>query len=77
MKARSMSQTASSALEDDGMVMEGQSERLEESFTIHLGAQLKTTHNLRLLCTDALDLCRHAAGFVRYLASCCSWFVRL
>lgn len=32
---------------------------MEESFTIHLGAQLKTTHNLRLLCTDALDLCRH------------------
>uniref|UniRef100_A0A2C9JQK1 Uncharacterized protein n=1 Tax=Biomphalaria glabrata TaxID=6526 RepID=A0A2C9JQK1_BIOGL len=33
--------------------------RLEESFTIHLGAQMKTTHNLRLLCTDILDLCRH------------------
>ncbi|KAK3090690.1 hypothetical protein FSP39_013761 [Pinctada imbricata] len=32
---------------------------MEESFTIHLGAQMKTTHNLRLLCTDALDLCRH------------------
>lgn len=33
--------------------------RMEESFTIHLGAQMKTTHNLRLLCTDILDLCRH------------------
>ncbi|XP_033747327.1 protein C12orf4-like isoform X1 [Pecten maximus] len=33
--------------------------RLEESFTVHLGAQMKTTHNLRLLCTDVLDLCRH------------------
>ncbi|XP_048758931.1 protein C12orf4 homolog [Ostrea edulis] len=33
--------------------------RMEESFTIHLGAQMKTTHNLRLLCTDVLDLCRH------------------
>ncbi|XP_063446108.1 protein C12orf4 homolog isoform X1 [Mytilus trossulus] len=32
---------------------------MEESFTIHLGAQMKTTHNLRLLCTDILDLCRH------------------
>lgn len=32
---------------------------MEESFTIHLGAQMKTTHNLRLLCTDVLDLCRH------------------
>ncbi|XP_041363470.1 protein C12orf4 homolog [Gigantopelta aegis] len=33
--------------------------RLEESFTIHLGAQMKTTHNLRLVCTDVLDFCRH------------------
>lgn len=33
--------------------------RMEESFTIHLGAQMKTTHNLRLLCTDILDLCQH------------------
>ncbi|GFO41789.1 protein c12orf4 homolog [Plakobranchus ocellatus] len=33
--------------------------RLEESFTIHLGAQMKTTHNLRLLCADILELCKH------------------
>lgn len=33
--------------------------RLEESFTIHLGAQMKTTHNLRLLCADILELCQH------------------
>lgn len=33
--------------------------RLEESFTIHLGAQMKTTHNLRLICANVLDLCRH------------------
>ncbi|KAH3860533.1 hypothetical protein DPMN_023434 [Dreissena polymorpha] len=33
--------------------------RMEESFTIILGAQLKTTHNLRLLCASPLDLCRH------------------
>eukprot|EP00118_Oscarella_pearsei_P003682 m.15328 g.15328 ORF g.15328 m.15328 type:complete len:567 (+) comp26306_c0_seq1:1470-3170(+) len=32
---------------------------LEESFTIHLGAQLKAEHNLRLLCCNVLDLCRH------------------
>ncbi|XP_061175241.1 protein C12orf4 homolog [Saccostrea echinata] len=38
--------------------------RMEESFTIHLGAQMKTTHNLRLLCTDVLDLCRHKAHTV-------------
>ncbi|XP_014897602.1 ferry endosomal RAB5 effector complex subunit 3 [Poecilia latipinna] len=32
---------------------------LEESFTIHLGAQLKTMHNLRLVRTDVLDFCKH------------------
>ncbi|XP_072290844.1 ferry endosomal RAB5 effector complex subunit 3 isoform X2 [Eucyclogobius newberryi] len=32
---------------------------LEESFTIHLGAQLKTMHNLRLVRADVLDLCKH------------------
>eukprot|EP00117_Sycon_ciliatum_P029081 scpid47939/ scgid23240/ Uncharacterized protein C12orf4 homolog len=32
---------------------------LEESFTIHLGAQMKTMHNLRLISCDVLDLCRH------------------
>lgn len=33
--------------------------RREESFTVHLGAQLKTSHNLRLFSADVLDLCRH------------------
>ncbi|XP_041110264.1 protein C12orf4 homolog [Polyodon spathula] len=33
--------------------------QLEESFTIHLGAQLKTMHNLRLLRADVLDFCKH------------------
>lgn len=33
--------------------------RLEESFTILLGAQKKTTHNLRLICGNVLDLCKH------------------
>ena len=32
--------------------------RLEESFTIQLGAQMKQSHNLRLICADGLDLCR-------------------
>ena len=32
--------------------------RLEESFTIQLGAQLKQSHNLRLISADVLDLCR-------------------
>ncbi|XP_023694629.1 ferry endosomal RAB5 effector complex subunit 3 [Paramormyrops kingsleyae] len=34
-------------------------QQLEESFTIHLGAQLKTMHNLRLLRADVLDFCKH------------------
>ncbi|MBN3296058.1 ferry endosomal RAB5 effector complex subunit 3 [Amia ocellicauda] len=33
--------------------------QLEESFTIHLGAQLKTMHNLRLVRADVLDFCQH------------------
>ncbi|XP_076331224.1 FERRY endosomal RAB5 effector complex subunit 3-like isoform X1 [Tachypleus tridentatus] len=32
---------------------------MEESFTIHLGSQLKTMHNLRLLAADVLQLCQH------------------
>jgi hypothetical protein len=32
--------------------------RLEESFTIQLGAQMKQSHNLRLISADVLDLCR-------------------
>lgn len=32
--------------------------RLEESFTIHLGSQLKQTHNIRIVAADPLDLCR-------------------
>ncbi|XP_045539912.1 protein C12orf4 homolog [Papilio machaon] len=31
--------------------------QLEESFTIHLGSQLKQTHNIRLVAADMLDLC--------------------
>lgn len=34
--------------------------RLEESFTIHLGAQLKTTHNLRLVRCNILDICKYS-----------------
>lgn len=33
--------------------------RMEESFTIILGAQMKTTHNLRVLSASVFDLCRH------------------
>ncbi|XP_059062974.1 protein C12orf4 homolog [Achroia grisella] len=32
-------------------------QRMEESFTIHLGSQLKQTHNIRIVAMDLLDLC--------------------
>jgi hypothetical protein len=32
--------------------------RLEESFTIHLGSQMKQMHNIRILSADVLDFCR-------------------
>lgn len=44
--------------EASGRIYEEQ-RKLEESFTIHLGAQLKTMHNLRLLRADMLDFCKH------------------
>jgi len=38
------------------------SHRMEESFTIHLGTQLKQMHNLRLLSANVLDLCRYKSS---------------
>ena len=32
---------------------------MEESFTINLGAQLKTMHNVRLVVTDMLGFCHY------------------
>lgn len=32
-------------------------DRREESFTIHLGSQLKSTHNIRIMAADITDLC--------------------
>ncbi|KAJ7397722.1 Protein C12orf4 like protein [Pitangus sulphuratus] len=46
------------SVEGNGRIYEEQ-RLLEESFTIHLGAQLKTMHNLRLLRADVLDFCKH------------------
>ncbi|XP_029290330.1 ferry endosomal RAB5 effector complex subunit 3 isoform X1 [Cottoperca gobio] len=46
-------------LEDSGARMFEEQPQLEESFTIHLGAQLKTMHNLRLVRADVLDFCKH------------------
>ena len=34
-----------------------QTPSLEESFTIHLGSQLKHMHNIRILSADVMDLC--------------------
>ena len=34
--------------------------QMEESFTVNLGNQLKTMHNLRLLVTDIFNFCRYA-----------------
>ncbi|XP_061630986.1 protein C12orf4 homolog isoform X2 [Phyllopteryx taeniolatus] len=44
---------------DSGGRMFEEQPQLEESFTIHLGAQLKTMHNLRLVRADVLDFCKH------------------
>ncbi|XP_069862144.1 ferry endosomal RAB5 effector complex subunit 3 [Dipodomys merriami] len=46
------------SVEAMGRIYEEQ-RKLEESFTIHLGAQLKTMHNLRLVKADVLDFCKH------------------
>ncbi|XP_068459449.1 ferry endosomal RAB5 effector complex subunit 3 [Clinocottus analis] len=48
-----------SELADSGARMFEEQPQLEESFTIHLGAQLKTMHNLRLVRSDVLDFCKH------------------
>jgi len=37
---------------------------LEESFTIHLGSQLKQMHNVRILSADVLDFCRIRSPYV-------------
>lgn len=49
----------SEAADSGRRVYEEQQQQLEESFTIHLGAQLKTMHNLRLVRADVLDFCKH------------------
>ncbi|KAM4619360.1 ferry endosomal RAB5 effector complex subunit 3 [Polymixia lowei] len=48
-----------SELPDSGARLYEEQPQLEESFTIHLGAQLKTMHNLRLVRADVLDFCKH------------------
>ncbi|XP_070971517.1 FERRY endosomal RAB5 effector complex subunit 3-like isoform X2 [Oncorhynchus clarkii lewisi] len=44
---------------EPGVRLYEEQRQLEESFTIHLGAQLKTMHNLRLVRADVLDFCKH------------------
>lgn len=41
--------------------------QLEESFTIHLGSQMKQMHNIRILTGDVLDFCRTKNNASRYL----------
>ncbi|KAK7073752.1 hypothetical protein SK128_004255, partial [Halocaridina rubra] len=43
----------------DSVVVEASEPTLEESFTIHLGAQMKQMHNLRLLSADVIHLCKY------------------
>ncbi|XP_064111894.1 protein C12orf4 homolog [Macrobrachium nipponense] len=45
----------------DAIIVEANDPILEESFTIHLGAQMKQMHNLRLLSADALQLCKYSS----------------
>uniref|UniRef100_A0A1B6G7P0 Uncharacterized protein n=1 Tax=Cuerna arida TaxID=1464854 RepID=A0A1B6G7P0_9HEMI len=40
------------------LVSDAQGPVMQESFTIHLGSQMKQMHNIRLLCTDVLDFCQ-------------------
>lgn len=42
--------------------------QLEESFTIHLGSQMKQMHNIRILTGDVLDFCRTKHSESRYNA---------
>ena len=48
------------------MVRQGVSHDLGVVFS---GAQMKTTHNLRLLCAQVLDLCQHKPHTVGYAVS--------
>lgn len=36
--------------------------QLEESFTIHLGSQLKQMHNIRIMTGDVFDFCKTRHG---------------
>ncbi|XP_071956165.1 FERRY endosomal RAB5 effector complex subunit 3-like isoform X2 [Antedon mediterranea] len=55
-KIRAMSDSAPPPVEEQIRVDE---RRMEESFTIHLGAQMKTMHNLRIVCMEIQELCKH------------------
>lgn len=66
--SRSTSHTQSAGLGFDHdtvntFMMDKSYAKIEESYTIQLGAQLKTTHNLRLIRCDILDYCRNRFKF--------------
>lgn len=49
--------TASAVGNRSSMFVSMQTPSMEESFTIHLGSQLKHMHNIRILSADINDLC--------------------
>lgn len=51
-----LSSTANRTFSD--LLIDNQGPVMQESFTIHLGSQMKQMHNIRLLCTDVLDFCQ-------------------
>lgn len=57
-KSRGTSAGIIAPSDSDICCAEGTGINMEESFTINLGAQLKTCHNLRLIACDILSLCR-------------------
>lgn len=52
-------------LGSDTVMTEATEPTQEESFTIHLGAQMKQMHNLRLLSADVLQLCKYQSHDAR------------
>lgn len=51
------SSTTSTAIGNRSSMFVLQTPSMEESFTIHLGSQLKHMHNIRILSADINDLC--------------------
>lgn len=50
-------ESTSTAMGSRSSIFSVQNSSMEESFTIHLGSQLKHMHNIRILTADVADLC--------------------